>query len=325
MNIAIVGTGFIANMQGEFLKEIDEVRVECVMGITKELADEYGDKFGIEKRYTTYEDVLADEKVDMVYLGLPNDLHYPYARKALEAGKNVIVEKPFVGTVEEAKDLLDLAKAKDLLVFDAITTRYMPGTLKLKERLSDAGQLCNVTTTYAQYSKRFDDAKKGEYGKVFDLKYQGGALKDLGIYPVTFNVEVFGKPNEVHYYPNTLENGCDSSGLIVLEYDNFVSSNIIAKDSFMENRCVISGYEGTFSISDDCFRFPDLLFQKDAKAEKEELVHPEKFFAHHYEWLNFVRIFNEHDTKTCYKYIENTMAIIEVMDELAESAGLIYG
>ena len=325
MNVAIVGTGFIANMQGEFLKEVDSVHVECVMGITQELADEYGDKFGIEKRYTDYEDVLTDESVDIVYLGLPNDLHYPYAKQALQAGKNVIVEKPFVATVEQAQELLDLAKEKNLLVFDAITTRYMPGILKLKEKMADAGQLANVTTTYAQYSRNFNDARNGNYGKFFDLKYQGGALKDLGIYPVTFNVELFGAPKNVRYYPNTLENGCDSSGVFVMEYDNFISSNLIAKDSFMENRCVVSGYDGTFTVDDDCFRYPNLLFQKNAKEGKEELVSPEKYFAHHYEWLKFVEIFENHDTETCYRYIENTKTIIKVMDQLAKSAGLIYG
>lgn len=325
MRVAIVGTGFIANMQGEFLREVDSVQVECVMGITEEFANEYGDKFGIKKRYTDYDAVLKDENVDIVYLGLPNDLHYPYARKALDAGKNVIVEKPFAGSVEEAQDLLTLAKEKDLLIFDALTTRYMPGLLTLKDRLDEVGQLTTVTTTYSQYSKRFDDARRGEYGKFFDLKFQGGALKDLGIYPVTFNVELFGKPQSVRYYPNKLENGCDSSGLIVMQYDNFVSSSLIAKDSFMANRCVIAGYEGTFTVDDDCFRFPNLKLQKSVKGEKEELVHPEKYFAHHYEWLRFVDIFEKHDTETCYRYIENTMTIIEIMNRLAESADIRYG
>lgn len=325
MKIAVIGTGFISNMQASFLKNVDGVEIECVMDVKQELVDRYGDEHGVTKRYTDFDDVLKDENVDMVYLGVPNFLHYPYAKKALEGGKHVIVEKPFVDTVEEAQELLNLAKEKDLLIFDAITTRYMPGLKVLKEKLSDAGKLSMVTTTYAQYSHRFDGVRDGNYDRAFDLKYQGGALKDLGIYPVTFNVELFGAPKDLKYYPNRLENGCDRSGLIVMEYEDFVSTSLVAKDSFMANRCEITGYDGTFTVDDDCFRFPNLKFSKSAKQENVELINTSEKPAHPYEWLEFKDIFEKHDTQRAYAYIENTMKIMEVMRKLAESADIRYG
>ena len=324
MRLGVVGTGFIANMQAHVLESVEGVTLEAVCGISLDDANAYGDKYSVKKRYDSYDKILKDEDVDFIYICLPNDMHYSFSKKALEAGKNVICEKPFVSNDKEASDLLQIAKEKKLFLFDASTTRYMPGLAELKKEMKKCGQLSHVTTTYCQYSSKFNTVREGEYGKVFDLKYYGGALKDLGIYPVTFNVELFGMPKRAVYYPNRLENGCDRSGTFVLEYDGFISTNLIAKDSFVENRCTVSGYDGTFSVSSDCFRYPDLCFQKSAKETKEILLSSNQM-PHYYEWLNFKDIFEGSRYDECYASIENTKKILQLLDQLAESAGIVYG
>lgn len=287
-------------------------------------AQEFGEKYQIEKRFDDYDALLKDRDIDMVYIGLPNNLHYPFARKALEAGKAAVVEKPFVSDVEQGKDLLDTAKKNHVMLFSAIPTMYNPCLGVLKENLHKAGNLKIVTTTYDQYSHRYDSVRNGEIPGVFDLAKDSGALKDLGIYPVTFNVVLFGKPEEIHYYANHLPNGCDVSGTIVMKYHNFISTNIIAKDSFLENRCTVSGEDGTFFVDNDCFRFPNLRFRKNAQDESEVL----KEFngsVHESEFRHFAEVYDSHNEEQYYKEIETAIDTIDVLNQTAESAGLKYG
>ena len=98
----------------------------------------------------------------MVYVALPNHLHYPFAKRALEAGKHAVVEKPFVATEEEVESLVACAREHGAMVFDAITTKYVPLLETLRDQLGRAGSVRAVTSSYCQYSSRYDAVRAGE-------------------------------------------------------------------------------------------------------------------------------------------------------------------
>lgn len=324
VNFAVLGTGFIIGVFMEAQKEIAGLNVIAVLGINQQSVDNFSDQYHIQYKYTDYEELLNNDKIDFVYIGLPNHLHFSYAKEALIHHKNVVVEKPFVPTVEEAEELLLIAKENHCMIFDAITTKSIPLLNTIKENLNQLGNIKTVTSIYCQYSSRYDLVKKGQIPPVFDLKKNGGVLNDLGIYPVTFVVSLFGKPKHLHYYPNKLSNGCDTSGVLIMEYPNFIANIRIAKDSFSENRCTIEGDEGTMFIDDDCFRFPNLRLRKN-KSDFGITLGTFKDNIISNEFKCFIKIYHDQDYDLCYQKIIQTRDIIDVMRKAALSADINYG
>ena len=151
----------------------------------------------------------------MIYVALPNNLHFSFAKEALLAGKHVILEKPFTVTYEEAKEIAAIAREKKLYLFEAITTQYNPNYHKMKELLPRLGDIKLVALNFSQYSSRYDNFKKGIISPSFDPNNAGGALMDLNIYNIHFVAGLFGKPLKVRYCSN-MERDVDTSGILVM-------------------------------------------------------------------------------------------------------------
>ena len=322
--LAVLGTGFIANIFMQISAEIESLSVEAVLDITDAGAKEFAEEHGIPLSFSNYDELLANKEIQFVYVALPNHLHYPFAKKALESGKNVIIEKPFVSSVAEIDDLLNVAKQNQVMIFDAITTKYVPLLDDIKHNLNKVGEVKNVTSSYCQYSSKYNHVKAGIIPSVFDLKKDGGVLKDLGIYPITFHISLFGKPTNVKYYANKLENGCDTSGVLIMEYPGFITTSRIAKDSFTENRCTIEGTTGTMFIDDDCFRFPNLRF-KQSKEVSSQLLGEFQTQGLVNEFNYFFKVYHNQDFEKCYDLIEQTKVVVQTLNEAADSANIVYG
>lgn len=248
MNLGILGTGSIARtMAAEFAK-VPAFHCAAVCSRQKATGEALARSFDIPKVYTDLDAMLADPDIDLIYIATPNSLHYGQAKAALLAGKNVLCEKPFVPTVAEADELIGLAKERHLFLFEAITTAHHPNYALVKEHLPDIGLLRIVSCTFCQYSSRYDAFMNGQTPPVFDPAYCGGALMDLNIYNIYFVVGLFGDPKAVHYYPNRHANGIDTSGILILEYPDFVCQCTAAKDSSAHNSVQIIGSDGNVLI-----------------------------------------------------------------------------
>ena len=178
----------------------------------------------------------------------PNSLHYAQTKAALLAGKNVLCEKPFVPTVAEADELIALAKEKHLFLFEAITTAHHPNYALAKQYLDDIGSLRIVSCTFCQYSSRYDALLSGQVPPVFDPACCGGALMDLNLYNVHFVVGLFGEPMLVSYHPNLYRNGIDTSGILLLEYPDFICQCTGAKDCAAPGSVQLIGDAGRILI-----------------------------------------------------------------------------
>ena len=197
MKLAIIGTGLIVH-EGALpaLKEVSEIQTTAIFARPKsrDKAEKLAAEYSIPKIYTDYDELLADAEIDFVYIGLINSVHYEYTKKALAAGKNVIVEKPFANTAAEVEELKNIALEKNLYVFEAVTTLNLPNFFAIKEKLPELGKIRAVTANYSQYSSRYDKYLQGEVAPAFDPKSFGGALYDINIYNLNFIVGLFGEP-----------------------------------------------------------------------------------------------------------------------------------
>ena len=182
---------------------------------------EKASRFGIPHVYTDYAEMLARTDIDFVYVALPNSLHVDAAKQALLAGKNVLLEKPFTSTAEQAAELFALAAERDLFIFEAISNIHLPNFHKLRELLPQIGPVRLVHADYDEHFGRYDEYLAGADIPVFTQEYEGGALRDINIYCLHIVLALYGRPDAVFYASNALgRNAVGTSGVATLRYDS---------------------------------------------------------------------------------------------------------
>ncbi len=319
INIAILGTGKIIP---EALGAIQASEKFCVKNIwarphSRDKAAALAEKFNIEKFTTDLDEILNDAAIDFVYIGLINSVHYEYAKKFLEAGKNVIVEKPFTTTAAQAQELIDIALSKKIYLFEAITTLHLPNFFAIRDALPKLGEIKIVLCNYSQYSSRYDAYKKGEVAPAFDPKLFGGALMDINIYNLNFVVGLFGLPKKISYAANRGWNGIDTSGIIFLEYENFLAQCVGAKDSESQSFISIQGDKGYISAHGA----PNELNSFEMAVRGGEV---QKFslnkFNHRmvHEFVDFAEIFKQKNYSAVEESLKISLNVMTVVDKCNE-------
>jgi len=208
----IMGTGGIAGAFAEDLKLTGSGVVAAVGSRTAESADAFAERRNIPIRHGSYEALANDPDVDVVYVATPHPMHHGNARLALEAGKPVLVEKPFTMNAEEARDLVALARDRNLFLMEAMWTRFLPHIRHIRELLPSLGDVVTVTADHGQWFAE-DPAFR-----LFAPELGGGALLDLGIYPVSFASMVLGAPDRVAALATPAFTGVDAQTSMLFGY-----------------------------------------------------------------------------------------------------------
>lgn len=250
IRLGTIGSGEIVHCVLNNAVKTEGVKLEGVYSRSQVKAEELADHYGARKTFTEMDEFLADEAVNTVYIAVPNLLHYPYARAALSAGKNVICEKPIVTRYEQAEELRDIAASKKLFLVEAAPTMYLPNYKLLREKLPEIGRIKLVMSNYSQYSRRYDAVLRGERPNIFNPEFGGGSLMDINFYNILLNTALFGRAKEAKYYPNIFPGLADTSGILVMEYEGFVSSNAGAKDTWGMNHFTIEGEKGCIYVEE---------------------------------------------------------------------------
>ena len=321
MNIGVIGSGFIVETFIGTSKLIKDFHLTAIWGRHKAKLLKFKDEFDY---YTTdLEKILSDKNIDVIYIALPNSLHYEYALKALKHHKHVIVEKPFTVHYKDAKKLVDYAKDNDLLLFEAITTMHNPMYRKMKKLVNKLGDIKIVQANFSQYSRRYDRFKNGEVLPVFNSRLAGGALLDLNVYNVHFVVGMFGKPKKVKYYPNK-EKGVDTSGILILDYGKFKATLTAAKDCSGDNFVLIEGDKGNIRCNTTSSRCGSYTLNLHGKESETFYDQDEEFGAWIYEMKEFNRLYKNMDLKKNYEYNKDTLLVVKVLEDSLKSAKIFY-
>ncbi|HHJ7346347.1 TPA: Gfo/Idh/MocA family protein, partial [Streptococcus pyogenes] len=186
MKLAVLGTGMIVKEVLPVLQKIDGIDLVAILSTVRSLttAKDLAKAHHMPLATSKYEAILGNEEIDTVYIGLPNHLHFAYAKEALLAGKHVICEKPFTMTAGELDELVVIARKRKLILLEAITNQYLSNMTFIKEHLDQLGDIKIVECNYSQYSSRYDAFKRGDIAPAFNPKMGGGALRDLNIYNI---------------------------------------------------------------------------------------------------------------------------------------------
>lgn len=309
MNLGIVGAGMIVKDFLSFTHELPEIKLEAIVARNIENLKNLQNTYNIKQIYTDLDECLSSPSIDTIYVAVPNNLHYLVAKKALEAGKNVICEKPFTLNYHETVELFELAESKNLILIEAITNQYLPNYLEIKENLSQIGNIRLVECNFSQLSSRYEAFKKGIIAPVFDKNQGGGVLGDLNIYNIHFVVGLFGAPKNSEYYPNIVRE-VDTSGILILEYDEFKVVCIAAKDTYNNSYAIIQGDKGLIKVIGTLNEVPNYIIKNnEVEMKVNKNIHKHRMYS---EFKKFIDVINNNDFDFMKKQKEHSLAVMEI-------------
>ena len=321
----ILGTGWIAHAQASDLLE-NGFTVSAVGSRTADAAQAFADEFGIRTAHASYEALVADDEVDVVYVSTPHPLHAPHATLALVAGKHVLVEKPFALNAREARTVVDLASSRGLVVLEAMWTRFLPHMVRIRELIAE-GVIGDVRTLLADHNQKLST---DPLSRILNPVLGGGALLDLGVYPVSFAHDLFGTPRSVLAEAAMTTTGVDRQTAILLGFDGGRQAVMhTALDTRGPNRAVILGTQGRIEI-DPVWYTPTtftVLDSAGAVIETFDATAKSKTIrgrGMHFQAAELERLVAEGRTGGSIMAQEDTVLVMETLDEVRGQIGLEY-
>lgn len=324
MKLGIVGAGMIVKDFLTMTPLLPEIELKAITGTPHGIdnMEKLQMQYGIDRVYMDIDECLANEEIDTIYVAVPNHLHFAFAKKALEAGKNVICEKPFTLNLAELEELAELAQTKQLILLEAITNQYMMNYQKIKEAVPTLGEIKVVECNYSQYSSRYDAFKAGEVLPAFNPKFGGGALMDINIYNIHFVVGLLGAPSSVKYLAN-IEKDIDTSGILILNYPDTKVVCIGAKDSTATIRSTIQGTKGSVIVNGATNVLDN--FDIESKAGIENFDFKQNSHRMYEEFKAFQRIIAEKDLKEAALRLQHSEEVLRVVEQALADAHIQLG
>ncbi|MCR2817115.1 Gfo/Idh/MocA family protein [Microbacterium jiangjiandongii] len=316
----ILATGGIAHAFTSDLRTAG-LDVAAVGSRSAASAQRFADEFGIERANGSYEALAADPDVDIVYIATPHPAHAENAIAMLEAGKHVLVEKPFTLTAAEAAAVREVARRKGLLAMEAMWTRYLPHMVRIRTLIAE-GALGEVRTVFADHTQKITADPSHRLNA---LELGGGALLDLGIYPVSFVWDVLGAPSSVRAVARLAETGADAEVATVMTHGSgAVSSTVSSSRAAGPNTAHVVGTEGRIDIDRTWYAPTTFRLTAPDGTVREEFVSDVDGRGMQYQALAAERIIAEGRTDSDELPLDESVAIMGTLDDIRAQIGVRY-
>lgn len=319
MKIGILGAGSIAHKMAETVGSMDKTEIYAVASRSLEKAENFAKQYQIPKAYGSYQEMLMDSYVDLVYVATPHSHHYEHVKMCLEHGKHVLCEKAFMINSSQAKDVVGIARKKKLLLAEAIWTRYMPSRTLIREAV-DSGIIGEVTSLTANLGYAI-----GNKERLVRSDLGGGALLDLGVYPINFALMVFGEDyQDVTAQGILSDQGVDLQNSITLTWKNgrmaLLHSNMQA---LTDRRGIIHGDKGYLVVENinNCEAIS--AYDLDRRLIKQYEI-PEQITGFEYEVESCRKALENGEIECKEMPLANSVAVMELMDRIREVLGIRY-
>lgn len=315
-----LGAGSIATRFGTGCQEVEDCEVLAVGSLTDSKREEVAARFGIPRQYRSYEDLVSDPDLDVIYIATPHSHHHAHTMLALEAGKAVLCEKPFTINVREAADLVNVARQRRLFLMEAMWTRYIPIIRKVK-RMVREGVIGDLTMLVADFGGRMSLPPRG---RIVDPALGGGALLDLGVYPVSLASYLFEtQPTRIETLAH-LQDGIDvRSGILFLYPDGQMAISISSVGDNTPQDARLTGSKGEirvpgpFWLNDRCELTVD---GEEPRVVQADLI--TNGFAH--EVMEVNRCLKEGLLESPDMPLDETLDIMRTLDTVRAQWGLRY-
>ena len=274
IRLATIGTSAIVRTFLGVVRGIDGIEATVAYSRDLERARTFAAENGVASASADLPALLASGAVDAVYIASPNALHHAQALQVLRAGRHAFIEKPATLAAREFAELVDEARARDVVVFEAMRSAYDPTFDVVRELLPELGVVRGVSFSYCQRSARYDRVLSGERVNIFDPALGGGALNDLGVYPISALVDLFGEPTDVSALTIPVASGADGSGVALLRYEGFAADVSYSKITASARPSEIQGERATLEIDHIAAPARLTLRRTDGTVEVRDLRDP---------------------------------------------------
>ncbi len=306
----ILGTGGIASTFVTDLRLSHSGVASAVGSRSQGSADRFADEFGIANRHSSYESLVADPDVEVIYVATPHPMHHDDAILALQAGKHVLVETPFTMNAREAREVIRVARGNKLFAMEAMWTRFLPHIAVIRGWLAEGvlGEIITVTADHGQWFAEDPDFR------LFAPELGGGALLDLGVYPVSFASMVLGRPDRIVSMSSPAFTGVDAQTSMVFGYDGgahaVLTCTLRGKSA---TRASIVGTEARIEVEGDFYAPTDVaLVSRNGDRTRVESVHEGRGLRHQADEV--ARRLAAGELESPLMPLDETISIMETMD-----------
>ncbi|MBF4591246.1 Gfo/Idh/MocA family protein [Curtobacterium sp. VKM Ac-1395] len=316
----VIGTGGIART---FVGDCTAAGVvfTAVGSRTQESADAFAAEHGIPHAHGSYEDLVADDEVDAVYVATPHSRHAQDALLAIAAGKHVLVEKAFTITADEARTVVDAARRADVAVMEAMWTRFLPQMTMIRELVAE-GRIGRPRLVEATHHQALPDDPTH---RLNDPALGGGAILDLGVYPISFAIDVLGAPTAVAAAGTLSDQGVDTQMGIVMTHEGGTQSIVhFALDVRSPNTASIIGEDGRIDVDATWYTPTTWRLRDRDGAVVEEFDGREELSGYAHEVRAFEAMVASGDHEGGAMDPEETVVVMAAMDEARRQVGVRY-
>lgn len=308
----IIGTGGISHTFASDLRLTDGAVVAAVGSRTMASARDFAEEFDVPGRHGSYQALVEDPSVDVVYVGTPHPMHFDNAMLALEHGKPVLVEKAFTMNAQQARELVACARGKNVFMMEAMWTRFLPHVVALRALLA-RGRLGRLVVVEADHGKWF---KEDPDFRLFAPELGGSALLDLGVYPISFASMLLGTPDRVVALVDPAFSGVDGQASMLLGYSGGAQAVLTCTSAARTaTRACVAGTEARVEIDGD-FYAPTSMTLITRGGETERFEFATEGRGLHYQADEVARCLREGLTESPVMPLDETVAIMETMDRV---------
>jgi predicted dehydrogenase len=310
----VLGPGRIAHTFASDLALTDEGIIVAVGSRSMAGADAFGDEFSVPRRYSSYEDLVADPDVDVIYVATPHPFHHANAMLALENGKPVLVEKALTMNAAEARELVATSRSEGLFLMEAMWTRFLPHVVAIRELLTQ-GLLGDIVTVTADHGKWF---AKDPGNRLFAPELGGSALLDLGVYPVSFASMILGAPNRVTALVDPAFTGVDGQASMLFGYASGAQAVLTCTSAARSaTRASIVGTDARIEIEGDFYAPTSYsLISRDGQVTQFEPATVGRGL--HYQTVEVAKCVREGRLESAIMPLDESVEIMATMDRVLE-------
>ena len=319
----ILAPGWIAGQFAAALRRGTRQEIVAVGSRTFDRAKTFADEFGAPAAYGSYEELVADPQVDIVYVASPHSEHHRLARLALEAGKPVLIEKAFTRDAAEARDLIDLARSKNLFMLEGMWSRFLPHYDVIQQAVQ-SGLIGAVTTVFADHGQHL---YPGGPERLASPELAGGALLDLGVYPLSFAAFVLGPFTSITATGALTDRGVDSQEAITVTNaagaQGVLHASMLAASACSASIC---GTDGRLDIGGTfyCPTWVRLLGRDGEVLDRYDSVDDVEHQGLRYEAAEAARCVTAGSTESALHPLADTLRIMEAMDAVRAQIGVRF-
>ena len=316
-NWGIIGAGRIARKFTDDLKFLPNANLYAVASTSLERAENFKNDFGYEKAYGSYEELVKDENLDIVYVATTNNLHFENTMLALEHNKAVLCEKPFASNYQQVKQMVEKAKEKNVFLMEALWSRFIPSMIEFKKQ-AESGILGKIRLLQCDFgwSRDFDADDR-----VFDLKLGGGTIPDIGVYTIFTAMYLFGTPEKIQIASIPSPSGSDwTTAYTFTHKDGKISQLCTSFEICLDNCAKLFGENGTL-ILNRTFHRPTTITLRDKRGNRKKIdVDNKKGWGFRHEAAEVMRCLDNNQIESEKMPHEFSLELIKVIDKCAELA-----